>query len=63
VQRKDFVRWGVLADWESPTGYYNTMAPEYEAAQLGAFQSHVGCTPRVVGSCRGVRVSWLAVSV
>jgi isoleucyl-tRNA synthetase len=37
-QRKDFVRWGVLADWsEDDRGIYKTMDPSYEAAQLGRF--------------------------
>ena len=30
-QKKDFSRWGVLADWESHT--YTTMDPQYEARQ------------------------------
>ncbi|MEA4880338.1 MAG: isoleucine--tRNA ligase [Synergistaceae bacterium] len=34
VQRKEFIRLGVLGDWENP---YITLNPEYEAAQLGAF--------------------------
>lgn len=39
-QRKDFVRWGVLADWSQDNrGIYTTMDPSYEAAQLGAFMS------------------------
>lgn len=33
-QRKDFVRLGVLGDWDKP---YLTMQPEYEAGQLRAF--------------------------
>ncbi len=34
IQREEFVRLGVLGDWENP---YMTLHPEYEAAQLGAF--------------------------
>ena len=34
IQRKEFVRLGVLGDWDDP---YITLNPEYEAAQLGAF--------------------------
>jgi isoleucyl-tRNA synthetase len=34
VQREEFIRLGVLGDWENP---YMTLRPEYEAAQLGAF--------------------------
>lgn len=35
-QRKDFVRWGILADWSPDnSGIYTTMMPAYEAAQLG----------------------------
>ncbi|OKH32423.1 isoleucine--tRNA ligase [Calothrix sp. HK-06] len=33
-QRKGFKRYGVWGDWEHP---YLTMAPEYEAAQIGVF--------------------------
>lgn len=33
-QRTDLRRWGVLADWECPTGVYTTMDPRYEARQL-----------------------------
>ncbi|MBF2064558.1 MAG: isoleucine--tRNA ligase [Calothrix sp. C42_A2020_038] len=33
-QRKSFKRYGVWGDWEHP---YLTMAPEYEAAQIGVF--------------------------
>jgi isoleucyl-tRNA synthetase len=37
-QKKDFVRWGIMADWsEDGSGVYTTMAPAYEAAQLGAW--------------------------
>jgi isoleucyl-tRNA synthetase len=31
-QRAGFERWGIMADWDRA---YHTMAPEYEAAQLG----------------------------
>jgi isoleucyl-tRNA synthetase len=34
VQRKDFVRLGVMGDWANP---YLTLAPRYEAEQLRAF--------------------------
>ena len=34
VQRKDFVRLGVMGDWQNP---YLTLAPAYEAEQLRAF--------------------------
>lgn len=34
VQREEFIRLGVLGDWENP---YMTLKPQYEAAQLGAF--------------------------
>jgi isoleucyl-tRNA synthetase len=34
VQRRDFIRLGVMGDWANP---YLTMAPGYEAAQLRAF--------------------------
>ena len=34
VQRKDFIRLGVLGDWSRP---YLTLAPRYEAEQLRAF--------------------------
>lgn len=34
VQKKEFVRWGVLGDWDDP---YLTMDPRYEAQQLGVF--------------------------
>jgi isoleucyl-tRNA synthetase len=35
-QKKDFIRWGVMADWaDDGSGMYTTMAPQYEAAQLG----------------------------
>ena len=34
IQREEFIRLGVLGDWENP---YMTLAPHYEAAQLGAF--------------------------
>jgi isoleucyl-tRNA synthetase len=34
LQRSDFKRLGILADWERP---YLTMAPQYEAQQLRAF--------------------------
>eukprot|EP00051_Salpingoeca_urceolata_P021737 m.344124 g.344124 ORF g.344124 m.344124 type:complete len:1079 (+) comp19853_c0_seq1:157-3393(+) len=33
-QRREFVRWGVMADWNNP---YLTMDPEYELAQLDVF--------------------------
>ena len=33
-QRKSFKRYGVWGDWEHP---YMTLAPEYEAAQIGVF--------------------------
>lgn len=33
-QKKDFRRWGVMGDWNSP---YLTMLPEYEAEQLEVF--------------------------
>ena len=36
LQRVAFQRWGIMADWERP---YVTMAPEYEAAQLGVLRS------------------------
>ena len=39
IQRDEFVRLGVLGDWENP---YMTLRPEYEAAQLGAFADLVG---------------------
>ena len=37
TQKADFIRWGVMADWVEGDGqgYYTTMAPQYEAAQLG----------------------------
>ena len=54
-QKKDFVRWGVMADWsEDGSGVYTTMAPQYEAAQLGACP-WVGLATRV-GAC------WLLLS-
>ena len=34
IQREEFIRLGVLGDWDNP---YMTLVPEYEAAQLGAF--------------------------
>jgi isoleucyl-tRNA synthetase len=34
VQRKDFIRLGVMGDWSNP---YLTLAPRYEAEQLRAF--------------------------
>src|SRR5512143_3414988 len=34
VQRKDFIRLGVMGDWANP---YMTLAPRYEAEQLRAF--------------------------
>jgi len=34
-QRKDFIRLGILGDWENP---YLTLAPEYEAKQLEVFK-------------------------
>jgi len=34
VQRKDFIRLGVMGDWFNP---YLTLAPRYEAEQLRAF--------------------------
>jgi len=37
-QQQDFMRLGVLADWENA---YTTMQPGYEAAQIGAFQQLV----------------------
>lgn len=44
-QRKGFKRYGVWGDWEHP---YLTMAPEYEAAQIGVFKQMVlkGCIYR-----------------
>ncbi len=39
IQRDEFVRLGVLGDWDNP---YMTLRPEYEAAQLGAFADLVG---------------------
>ena len=34
MQRKDFIRLGVMGDWANP---YLTLAPRYEAEQLRAF--------------------------
>ncbi len=34
IQRDEFIRLGVLGDWQNP---YMTLRPQYEAAQLGAF--------------------------
>lgn len=34
IQRNDFIRLGVIGDWENP---YITLNPEYEAAQLSTF--------------------------
>jgi isoleucyl-tRNA synthetase len=39
VQRKDFIRLGVMGDWENP---YLTLAPRYEAEQLRAFAQIIG---------------------
>lgn len=36
VQKKEFVRWGVLGEWDDP---YLTMDARYEALQLEVFQS------------------------
>lgn len=38
IQREEFIRLGVLGDWENP---YMTLAPEYEAAELGALATFV----------------------
>ena len=35
--KRDFQRWGILADWAGEAGTYNTMAPRYEAQQLRVF--------------------------
>ncbi len=34
IQREEFIRLGVLGDWDNP---YMTLNPKYEGAQLGAF--------------------------
>ncbi len=39
LQREDFKRLGVLADWENP---YKTMTPGYEAEVVGAFRKLLG---------------------
>lgn len=47
-QRKDFIRWGVLADWsDDDRGIYKTMDPLYEAAQLGGY----GCVVHAPTRC------------
>ncbi len=38
IQREEFVRLGVLGDWDNP---YMTLHPEYEAVQIGAFADMV----------------------
>ena len=38
IQREEFIRLGVLGDWENP---YMTLKPEYEAMQIGAFADMV----------------------
>ena len=43
-QRKDFIRWGIMADWnEDNRGIYVTMDPKYEAAQLSAWAAACVC--------------------
>lgn len=28
-QKEEFVSWGVLSDWSSPSGIYRTLDPDY----------------------------------
>jgi isoleucyl-tRNA synthetase len=38
TQKKEFMRWGVLGEWDNP---YLTMQPEYEAKQISVFANMV----------------------
>lgn len=38
IQKKEFMRWGVLGEWDNP---YLTMSPEYEARQVAVFADMV----------------------
>lgn len=38
IQKKEFMRWGVLGEWDTP---YLTMSPEYEEQQIAVFADMV----------------------